>query len=158
MSSKYLIDLACTYLEIDVGSYLKENRPYMTTEQLKTLCRDGFKLGAHSITHRYFRSTGLEIIENEAVRSCDFVKGVSGQETVPFAFPFNADDLADDFLDGLSNKIGTLGRMYGSRGIANTQRALYNRILADEPPRDPAGTNIPELIRAAYTDELIRLI
>ena len=102
--SSNTIDLACTYLEIDVGSYLKENRPYMTTEQLKTLCRDGFKLGAHSITHRYFRSTGLEIIENEAVRSCDFVKVFPARKRFPLRFRSTRTTVADDFLDGLSNK------------------------------------------------------
>jgi hypothetical protein len=45
------IDAACRVLGVDCDRYLAQQRPYLTTDEVKQLQAAGFTIGAHSVTH-----------------------------------------------------------------------------------------------------------
>ncbi len=82
-----LKDLAAS-LEVDFGEYLRRNRPYLTTEQVLELARQGFEFGAHSAKHPYFKEIQLQSQRQEISESVDFVRAL-GLPCRYFAFPFD---------------------------------------------------------------------
>ncbi|MEI9983375.1 MAG: polysaccharide deacetylase family protein [Aliidongia sp.] len=49
---------------------------------------DGFTIGAHSRSHRWLQDLSRADAEEEIVESCRTVRDITGQTSVPFAFPY----------------------------------------------------------------------
>jgi len=150
------IDRVCEALEVDYKIYLENNKPYLTQSQIKALLRSGFKIGAHTRRHPLLAGLTAEEIEAEIVGSCNEVRDISGDNEVPFAFPFSGAGVERAFLQYLRQKHPVIGPVFDTGGIAVDASFVFNRVTADRPLNNGAlGTNIPDLLHEAYRSTFV---
>jgi peptidoglycan/xylan/chitin deacetylase (PgdA/CDA1 family) len=150
------IDRVCEALEVDYKIYLEDNKPYLTQSQIKALLRSGFKIGAHTRRHPLLAGLTAEEIEAEIVRSCNEVRDISGDDEVPFAFPFSGAGVERAFLQYLRQKHPVIGPVFDTGGIAVDASFVFNRVTADGPLSNGAvRTNIPDLLHGAYRSTFV---
>ncbi|HEX7242225.1 MAG TPA: polysaccharide deacetylase family protein [Longimicrobiaceae bacterium] len=146
-------------LGVDVEAFLRAERPYLTTDQVGQLVRDGFAVGGHTKFHPHLGSTrGLERVEEEIVESCRVVGEITGTERVPFAFPYDANGVDRAFLRDLLSRHPSVGPLFGTGSLMPDEDFMVNRMLADPPPAvGRARSNLSGLLSGAYLSELERL-
>lgn len=152
-----VLDRLCARLGVDVAGYLRSERPYLTTDEVRQLADDGFTLGAHTPMHAHLGSvSGPERIEEEIVGSCRAVAELTGAERVPFAFPYDADGVDRAFLAGLLRRNPLVGHLFGTGKLRRDREFMVNRMVVDSPPAlGAARSNLPGLLRGAYLDEVL---
>ena len=145
------VDGVCEALGVDCRSYLEKNKPYLTQGQIKELLGSGFKIGAHTRRHSFLAALTAEEIEAEIVGSCNEVRDITGDEKVPFAFPFSGAGVERAFVQYLRQKHPVIGPVFDTGGVAIDAPFVFNRITADCPSSKAAfRTNIPDLLHRAY--------
>jgi len=145
------IDRLCEALEVDWRAYLETSKPYMTQGQIEELLRAGFSIGAHTRRHGFLADLTAEEMESEIVGSCNEIREITGDDHVPFAFPFSGAGVGRDFLQYLRQKHPVLGPTFDTGGVAIDAPFVFKRITADVPSCNGAsGTNIPDLLHGAY--------
>src|SRR5262249_18500490 len=133
------IDRICDAFDISVSDYLRTRKPYMTETEIKELARDGFTIGAHTRRHPLLGELPHDEIEREIVESCEVVRSITGDKSVPFAFPFCGDRIDRSFLDQLRRKHSVIGTMFDTHGFDQDEPFITNRLTADEPPAGRRG-------------------
>ena len=98
-----LIDELAAFFEIDFEDYLRRQRPYLTTEEVKDLARWGFEIGAHSASHPYFCELGSADQEKEVSACVDFIRSL-GLPCRCFAFPFHDDGVSVSLFQYMSGQ------------------------------------------------------
>jgi peptidoglycan/xylan/chitin deacetylase (PgdA/CDA1 family) len=149
------IDWLCRFLDIDVQQYLETQHPYMTADEIKRMVGDGFTIGAHSMSHRGLGSLADAEVEEEVVVSCRAIAALSGKPHIPFAFPFSADGVSRDMLQGLRNRHEHVGLFFDTNGVLPGTDFMINRMCGDWPDNStPARSNLPRLLVHAYMEDL----
>ncbi len=150
------IDQICELLEIDVDQYLKEKRPYLTSDQIQTLVADGFTVGAHSRRHPKLNLLSETEMAREIVSSCAAAATLAGGSAVPFAFPFSGQGVDRDFLAKLRDRHTSIGIIFDSQGVRPDRSFIRNRVWADPPPENnKKGSNLARLLHNAYIEYTI---
>ncbi len=161
-----MIEAACQFIGLDVNGYLTAQQPYLNSGQVRTLQNEGFTFGAHTRHHPKLKFLPPEAITDEIVASCRAVATLTGEDTVPFAFPFSADGVARDFLARLRAENPVVGLMFDSNGVQRTGKFIQSRVIADTStplyfsplqqwqPGD-GESNLLGLIHRAYQDVLL---
>ncbi len=120
-----LIDELAALLKVDFKHYLQQEQPYLTTEQVHSLIKQGFSVGSHSKSHPlYFKiSTEQQVIET--IEGMQFIEANFNIPYRFFAFPFTDEYLGSDFFKEIAPYIdlsfGTAGLKIDSV-ITNLQR------------------------------------
>ena len=113
--------------------------------------RNGFKIGAHTRRHSFLADLTAEEMEAEIVGSCNEVRDITGDDKVPFAFPFSGAGVQRAFVQYLRQKHPVIGPVFDTGGVAIDAPFVFNRITADCPSSNGAfRTNIPDLLHGAY--------
>lgn len=98
-----IINLLGKQLNIDFRKYLKEQKPYLSTEQIKEMHSCGFAIGAHSINHQKFVELNKADQLLQIKESLDFIQKITNVPTRYFAFPYSSygfkPELYKEFLD-----------------------------------------------------------
>ncbi|MDT7041544.1 polysaccharide deacetylase family protein [Candidatus Nitronereus thalassa] len=154
-----MIDEMCVMLNIDVQQYLKKHQPYLTSQEIKRLVQNGFTVGAHGQRHAYLYTLKTrKQIEEEIVTSCRVIKEVTGQEKVPFAFPFSADYLDREFLEDVVKRYDFIGLLFDMREFKKDRSFIVNRIWGDDPEGCVEGkSNVQHLFHRAYRNHSEKL-
>jgi peptidoglycan/xylan/chitin deacetylase (PgdA/CDA1 family) len=87
-ADRHVVDELAAYFEVDFDEYLHTSQPYLTTEQIVGLARQGFEFGAHSANHPYFNEISVEQQKSEIHDSVHFIQAL-GLSCHYFAFPFH---------------------------------------------------------------------
>ncbi len=156
-SDEDIIDEICNILGIDIEQYLITYKPYLTSNEIKLLVSDGFTIGAHSKKHLNLNLLSNEDMEEEIVDSCKIIMDLTQSDHIPFAFPFSSDGIDRHFLESLISKYKFIGLLFDTKGLRKDKDFIINRILADTPGVG-SKLNMPQVLRGAYQDHLIRLI
>lgn len=149
MDAEAKIDEVCEVLGVDTEDFLTSRQPYLTRKQLKRLVAEGFTIGAHTKSHPRLCLLDQDRAAEEIVESSRIVREWTGQRHVPFAFPFSAGDLDEDFLERLLSENKFIRFFFGS-GLRRDQPFLLNRVLLDTPPSKNNNSNVPLLLHRAY--------
>ena len=147
------IDEACDALGVDIGMYLSKVRPYLTSRNVQELVADGFAIGAHSVTHRHLGSISADEIEEEVVASAEHVQKLTGQNRVPFAFPFSGNGVPRELLSRILKRHRFIWPIFDVGGLRKDVPYVFPRVWAD-PRAVSTQSNLPHLVMAAYRDEL----
>jgi len=115
---KEKLDIIAQDLEIDFDNFLKEKKPYLTTEEIKILQKNGFIIGAHSIDHPYYDMISQEEQVRQTLESCRFVKENFDEENLFFAFPFEDTGVKNSFFEEIYKEIDLT---FSTSGICSTQ-------------------------------------
>jgi peptidoglycan/xylan/chitin deacetylase (PgdA/CDA1 family) len=126
-----LLDRLCQRLGIDVAEYVDNVKPYLTTEQLLQLRSDGFTIGAHSCSHRRLQELSLADAEREIVESCRVIKNLTGQSSVPFAFPYFGGGIDRAWLARLRKQHDVIGLFFDTQGLRRDVPYVVQRVFGE---------------------------
>jgi peptidoglycan/xylan/chitin deacetylase (PgdA/CDA1 family) len=142
-----LVDRLCRRLHIDVESYVEKRRPYLSKEQILQLQSDGFTIGAHGCSHRSLQSLSVEQAEREIVQSCRTIRDLTGQASVPFAFPYFGGGLDRRWLAELRERHPFVGLYFDTQGQRPDAPIVVQRIFG-ERVNEPGSMG--RLLRSAW--------
>jgi peptidoglycan/xylan/chitin deacetylase (PgdA/CDA1 family) len=154
-----LIDACCAALGVDVADYLARERPYLTRDEVSQMAREGFTIGGHTRRHkRLDRSTQPMVVAREIADSCRDVQDLTGQESVPFAFPFRG-PVSRGLLAQIRTQHPLVGLLFDSAGVAPDREFVVQRIMADTS-RGAASesSNLSWLFQEARIRRLVGLV
>ncbi len=140
-------------LGINIASYAKQTPMFLTRDAVRHLAADGFTVGAHGRKHRSFELLTPQEIEHEMVASCDAVRAITGQERVPFAFPYSGLGVNRQLIADIIKRNSTIEMVFDSGCLRNDPNFIVNRVFADGPARllSVEESNIPETLRDAWS-------
>jgi len=96
--------------------FLEKEKPYLTTEQIIKLSKQGFTIGAHSIDHHYYNTISLEEQLRQTRESLDFVASTVNQKLRLFAFPFTDYKVPRQFFKEIEHEVDLC---FGTAGLKN---------------------------------------
>jgi peptidoglycan/xylan/chitin deacetylase (PgdA/CDA1 family) len=148
-----LIDRICELAEVEVSRYLSEIKPYLTKDQIVTLSKDGFTIGAHSRSHHKLGKLALSAADDEIIDSCRIIKELTTQQKIPFSFPNSGEGLDRDHLDVLRAEFPFIGLFFDTKGLRKDRHFIHNRIWVEAPKFNPGGySSMPEVLHLAYQE------
>jgi peptidoglycan/xylan/chitin deacetylase (PgdA/CDA1 family) len=113
---KEIVDKIAALMEIDFDDYLVKNKPYLTSEQIAQLIRNGFFIGAHSIDHPLYSSLSLEEQLQQTKESISFIKEKFLLNYGVFAFPHSDSNVSKAFFEEIYRN-GLIDISFGTDGI-----------------------------------------
>lgn len=131
---------------IDWQKYLREEQPYMTSQQIRELQDRGFEFGSHSIDHPHFYQLP---IKEQLTQATDSMRALKAQFHLPhrlFSFPFGQETLSPT---DLHVHMGSHEALFGTSNLRPANKNLYNRIWME-------ATSMPakDIIFGEYLREL----
>lgn len=87
-SEEHILNRVARFLDLDFDAYLRGTKPYLTSNQVLNLARDGFEFGAHSESHPNFNEMTIEDQKKQISMSVHFIRAL-GLPCRYFAFPFS---------------------------------------------------------------------
>jgi peptidoglycan/xylan/chitin deacetylase (PgdA/CDA1 family) len=148
------IDAACAALGVDPAAFLRDERPYLTSDEVRALAADGFTVGGHGRTHVRLGTLGSRAaIEAEIAESCRVAMHLSGRGHAPFAFPFHGADVDRALLAAILDAHPDVGTLFDTNGVRRDRPFVVHRIGVDTPPRPGEPTSLPREVREAYRRE-----
>jgi peptidoglycan/xylan/chitin deacetylase (PgdA/CDA1 family) len=151
------VDAACSLLGVDVASFLRTRRPYLTRDEVRRLAEDGFTVGAHSKTHARLGLLSEDELEEEIVGSSRIVMQLTGRDQVPFAFPHSSAGVERAVLQRILVAHDYIWPLFDG-GLARRDEFIVNRLWADRPSRDGTRSDLARTIQRGYYDYLISLV
>lgn len=120
-----LVGLISNFMEIDEYMFLKNERPYLTEEQIINLSNQGFFFGGHSWDHPYFKFLDEQSQIDQTIHSCNYIKSLINQNETFFSFPHDDISVKQSFFE----KINTLTKIDVYFGTQNQKKEMQNRVL-----------------------------
>jgi peptidoglycan/xylan/chitin deacetylase (PgdA/CDA1 family) len=148
----------CDAVGIDISLYLKEQKPYLTRQQIIEMHKAGFTIGSHSTDHTNLASLTEAELFNNILNSISAIRAITTQEKVPFAFPYSAEGINHIPLEAMQAYQKTLGGFFGGNGVLD-QGIIQSRFCADSPAGgSPGRSNLPRMLSKAYLEAVIASI
>jgi len=92
------LDLLAKYLEVKFEVFLKEQKPFLSTNQIVELIEKGFYFGGHSVSHPLYKNLSINDQLSQTFNSVDFVINKFNLKSKYFSFPFSDIDVSKDFF------------------------------------------------------------
>lgn len=86
----YLLNEIAYEININFNHFLKENKPYLNSIQIKEMYKNGFGIGAHSINHQKFIELDRVHQRTQIIQSIDYIETLLCEPTRFFAFPYSS--------------------------------------------------------------------
>jgi peptidoglycan/xylan/chitin deacetylase (PgdA/CDA1 family) len=132
-----LVDHLAEIVGLDFDEYLSVTQPYLTAAQIRTLIRDGFTIGAHSVDHPLYASLSLDEQISQTVDSLNAVRRTFGLSYGAFAFPHSDTNVSREFFDKLS-ATGLLDVSFGTAGLIHDSVPAHFQRFSLEAPLEEA--------------------
>jgi peptidoglycan/xylan/chitin deacetylase (PgdA/CDA1 family) len=135
---------------LDFGEYLSKHSPYLTTPQVRSMIKKGFKIGAHSIDHPSYATLPLEEQLYQTEESIRIIRETFGLRYGVFAFPHGDNKVSGDFFRRLY-KTEIVDASFGTGGILDDEWDRNIQRISLEKPLAPAQQIIAfQLARRMY--------
>jgi peptidoglycan/xylan/chitin deacetylase (PgdA/CDA1 family) len=115
-ADRSLVDRIASIAEVDLQQYVVTARPYLSSEDVFHLVRQGFTIGAHSVDHPLYADLSLADQITQTRESMDVIASRFGVRTRAFAFPHSDAGVGPEFFDAMFSQ-GTLDVCFGTRGF-----------------------------------------
>lgn len=96
------------------NEYLINEKPYLTTYQIKDLLKQGFQFGGHSMNHPKYKNISLQNQIEETITSIDEIVSNFELENKYFAFPFSDNGVTNEFFCKIKTKVNAT---FGTDGL-----------------------------------------
>lgn len=154
-ASRAWLDRACEILEVDIPGFLHARQPFLTRAQIREMQAEGFVFGAHTRSHPKLNTLPPPEQAAEIVASCRIVGEITGQDQVPFAFPFSGNGVERDFLARLRAEHPHVGLLFDTGRLRRDRPFIFHRIWVDRPaPGIAPARNLAHWLHDAYVREL----
>ena len=147
-----LVDQLCQRLGVNVDRYVRLRKPYLSSEQILQLRSDGFTIGAHSCSHRRLQTLSGQEAEREIVESCRVIRDLTGQASVPFAFPYFGSGLDRQWLGELRQRYPFIGLFFDTQGLRRDSSFVVQRMFGERI--DETGS-LDRVLRRAWLRKLV---
>ena len=147
-----LIAETAQQLNLSFETFLKEQAPYMTTEQGKALLAKGFTIGAHSVDHPYYEDLSTEEQLRQTFDSLTFLQQQFGIKEKLFAFPFTDHGVKQQFFAAIFSE-GKIDFSFGGAGFKHDVSPKQLQRLAMETSPDAETA-----LRAEYAYYLLKAL
>jgi peptidoglycan/xylan/chitin deacetylase (PgdA/CDA1 family) len=125
------LDELCRLLSVDAEAYVRRVKPYLTAEQILELRADGFTIGAHGRSHRRLQEMSRTEAEEEIVESCWIIQNLTGEASVPFAFPYFGWGLDRSWLEDLRRRHPFIGLFFDTGGFRRDVPFVIQRMFGE---------------------------
>lgn len=98
---KALVGEAAAICGCDLSGYMSSASPYLTSEQIRSLLKQGFTIGAHSVDHPLYSELPLADQISQTVESLHFLREHFPINHRAFAFPHGDRGVAPEFFETL---------------------------------------------------------
>ncbi|MDR0732886.1 MAG: polysaccharide deacetylase family protein [Dysgonamonadaceae bacterium] len=137
-ANRHLLDEMAVLFDVDFQSFLKTEKPYLTTDELKEMQQKGFTVGAHSIDHPNFGELNPAEQIRQITESCAFVKETFGEQKACFSFPFSDENIPASLFKAIENKVDM---SFGITGIqVKNNGRHFGRIDMEKNGGNAGGT------------------
>lgn len=104
--NKNLLDELAVLTDYSFSDFLLNYSPYLTSEQIKLLLKQGFYFGAHSIDHPEYQYINLKEQIRQTNESIQYICSAFSIDYKIFSFPFTDYNVSKEFFSQLkTNKI-----------------------------------------------------
>lgn len=122
-----LLDRYAAVMEVDFEAYLRENRPYLTSPQVRQLQEHGFDIGGHGVDHPLYAVLSLDEQLAQTRQCMAELDRRFHLRTKAFAFPFVSDGVGAEFYrtilgEGTADLICSIGGVPEEKTIRTVQR------------------------------------
>lgn len=135
----------------EIHTFLKEYRPYMTSDQIRSLIAQGFAIGAHSCSHPYYEDLALDQQLAQTFDCMDILQRDFKVKEKLFAFPFTDHGVSKAFFE----RIFENGRMDFSFGGAGIKRDVHPRQF-QRVPMEGWKAGAEQILKSEYLYYLLR--
>lgn len=118
------LDLLAEKMGYSFNDYLKQQVPFLTTVQLRSLHQRGFTIGAHSWNHPSYNDISHEEQLQQTISSSAYVQSNFNLQKQYFSFPYSDAGISQKLFDDLSGSGIDL-----FFGIQNQKEELSNNML-----------------------------
>lgn len=139
-------------LGIDVAAFLGRQRPYLSSEQITSLIRQGFHFGAHSIDHPEYRFLSVDEQLRQTTGSMDAIQSQFRLDYRAFAFPFTDFGVRDTFFQQVFSGDGAMNVTFGCAGLKREPVARHFQRI----PIEQEGLSAERTIRTEYLYHLLK--
>jgi peptidoglycan/xylan/chitin deacetylase (PgdA/CDA1 family) len=147
-SNKKTLDELAEENGVDFNKYLKNEKPYMDSNQIKNLIQQGFTFGAHSLDHPLYNQISIEDQISQTLQSVDDIASMFSLDYKVFSFPFTDNGVSKQFFKEIESKIDIT---FGCAGLKkDAAKYNYQRI-----PMEVEGA-AKELIKSEYFYYLLK--
>lgn len=150
---RQMLDESARILEIDFNRYLRENKPYLNSDEIIKLLDMGFSIGSHSIDHPLFSDISIDNQINQVSESIDVLKRKFNILYRSFAFPHTDEGISEDFFyqTHLSRKIDI------SFGTSNFSDGHYFNNFQRQP-MEMFEMHANKIYKNLFRDDILRWI
>jgi len=123
-------------LEINFETFLKIRKPYLTTDQVQELLKQGFEVGTHSMDHPMYSSLSLDEQLRQTIVSMKWITDTFNPGYRFFSFPFIDDGVTAEFFDAIFNNDNKLIDLsFGSAGLKKENYPFHLQRIPMEKSR-----------------------
>jgi len=118
--NKHYLDELAEIINIDFNDYLQTIKPYMDSNQIKDLIKQGFEFGAHSIDHPQFFKLKKDQQIAQFEESVNEIRNTFDLDYKVFSFPFTDFGVSMDFFNTVFDTNVPIAELsFGSAGLKN---------------------------------------
>jgi peptidoglycan/xylan/chitin deacetylase (PgdA/CDA1 family) len=150
---RHLADELAQVIGFSFENYLRDHRPYLTSEQITGLINKGFTFGSHSIDHPGFGVLSLEEQVRQTIESTSEITGRFNLPYTVFSFPFTDSGICVDFFDKINSSVH-FDATFGSAGMKKD--SYYNHM--QRIPVEYYDLSIKKRIKRDYFYYIFRLL
>lgn len=150
-NNKHILDNIAKVLEIDFNNYLNEYKPYLTSNQINELIKQGVDVGSHSLNHPKYKDLSFEEQIKQTKDSIDFLKSNFNINKSLFSFPFTDHSVKSELFQYIYDN-NIVDYSFGAAGLKNDSITNhFQRFLIESPI-----IKIKKLITAEYLYYLLK--
>ena len=161
-ANRHLLNELALQLDVHFDEFLQKRRPYLDSNQVRSLIQQGFTFGAHSIDHPEYRFLAEEEQIQQTAESIRVITEKYGVKEKLFSFPFTDHDVKKTFFDAVFDSTQPLADLtFGGAGLKqdsipkNIQRIPFEGTFLDA--KQILGTEyLYFMIKSIFGKNLIR--
>jgi peptidoglycan/xylan/chitin deacetylase (PgdA/CDA1 family) len=147
---KALVRCLAETLDVDLDQYVRETRPYLSSEQIATLLDMGFSIGAHSHDHPLYADLPLSQQVAQTRRSLEVLDTRFGVSPKAFAFPHTDSGVEESFFSAVFSE-RLLDVSFGTAGlVSHFHPRNIERVSMEKTSAPAADILARQFARATY--------
>lgn len=120
-ANRAILDRLATLCDLSFQQFLTEQRPCLSSDQIRSLLRNGFDIGAHSVDHPFYGDLPLEEQFRQTRDSIKFLQERFGVKQKAFAFPHSDFGVPRAFFEKMFSE-RTVDISFGTAGLLPDER------------------------------------
>lgn len=152
-----LLDKLAMKLDLSFDEYLREQTPFLSSNQVRELAQKGFSIGAHSWDHPYYSLISPEEQQKQTIDSCLYIKEKFSPPLNLFSFPHSDKQITQTFFDRMGLSGTSVDIFFGTQ---NQKLELYNKVLHRfnaERPDFPINKQLNGVLLLMFLQRFLKL-